>query len=306
MKYINSPNKVKNYYLILKATVKGFMAGRPVDQASSTAYFAIFSIAPILIIIIAIFGYFAGDSTIRVKLFDELNVLIGKESTQILKNAIDNYQISKNSGIGTIIGVGVFLISSTTLFSVMQDSINYIWRVKVKSNLKLSIFKLIRDRILSFGVILSLGFILLVSLLVDAAIAYLKEFITTYFSENFLFLAQVANFGISLTIISIIFAVIYHFLPDVKVRWSASWFGAIITSMLFIIGKIVIGIIIGSSNLGAVYGAASSFIGILVWIYYASLIFYFGVELTRQYSLYFHHKNTPLNYAIPFEITTLK
>lgn len=166
--------------------------------------------------------------------------MIDEESIQILKNAIDNYQISKNSGIGTIIGAGVFLISATT--------------------------------------------------------AYMKEFLLTYFSENFLFLAQIANFGISLVIISIIFVLIYHFLPDVKVRWSASWFGAINTSILFILGKIVIGILIGSSNLGAVYGAASSFIGILVWIYYSSLIFYFGVELTRQYSIYFNHENTPLKY----------
>lgn len=303
-KYI--PDSVKNYFHILTTAAKSFVASRPVDQASSTAYFAIFSIAPILIIIISIFGYLAGDSTIRIKLFNELNVLIGEKSTLIIKNAIDNYQISKNSEIGTIIGIGIFLFSATTLFSVIQRSINYIWRVKVTSNLKLSIFKLIRDRILSFVVILSFGFILLVSLLVDVVIANMKEFLVTYFSENFLFLAQILNFGISFAIISIIFLLIYRFLPDVKVRWSASWFGAIITSILFIIGKIVIGIIIGSSNLGAVYGTASSFIVIMVWIYYSSLIFYFGVVLTRQYSIYYKHENTPLNYAVPFEITILK
>lgn len=302
-KKINS-NFLKDHFRILVNSVKAFIADKPVELASTTAYFAIFSIAPILIIIISIFGYFAGNSTIRVKLFDELDRLIGHESTEVLQNAIETYQITENSVIGTIIGISVFLVSATTLFSIMQGSINYVWRVKVKSGLKVSIFKLLRDRLLSFGVILTLGFILLVSLLVDAAIGYLKDFLVTYFSEDFLFVAQLTNLVLTLAIISAVFTVIYHFLPDVKVRWNASWFGGIFTAVLFVIGKIIIGIVIGNSELGAVYGAASSFIGILLWIYYASMIFYFGVELTRQFSLYFNHENTPLNYAIPFKITT--
>lgn len=294
----------KDHFRILVNSVKAFIADKPVELASTTAYFAIFSIAPILIIIISIFGYFAGNSTVRVKLFDELNVLIGHESSEMLQSAIDNYQIAENSTLGTIIGISVFLISATTLFGIMQGSINYIWRVKVKSGLKLSIFKLLRDRLLSFGVILTLGFILLISLVVDAGIGYLKDFLTTYFGENFLFVAQLTNLVLSLTIISAVFSVIYHFLPDVKVRWNASWFGGVFTAVLFVLGKIIIGIVVGSSNLGAVYGAASSFIGILLWIYYASMIFYFGIELTRQFSLYFKHENTPLNYAMPFRIIT--
>lgn len=298
--------KIKQPYKILVQTVKSFIADRPFDLASTTAYFAIFSIAPIIIIIISIFGYLAGDTTIRYKLFEELNTLIGQESTEMLKIAIENYQITEKSQIGTIIGIGFFLFSATTLFNTMQSSINYMWRVKVKAkNLKMNIFKLIRDRILSFGVIISLGFILLVSLVVDAAIGFLKDFLTRYFSENFLFMAQIANIFISIAIISIVFAVIYHFLPDVKVRWSASWFGGIFTAVLFTAGKYLIGFAVGSNELGAVYGAASSFIGILLWIFYASLIFYFGVELTRQFSIFYKHENKPLNYAVPFKITTM-
>jgi membrane protein len=298
--------KIKEHFKILVQTVKGFIADGPVNLASTTAYFAIFSIAPILIIIISIFGYFAGDTTIRYKLFEELNNLIGQESTLVLQNAIKNYQITEKSHIGTIIGVAFFLFSATTLFNTMQSSINYIWRVKVKAkNLKMNIFYLIRDRILSFGVILSLGFILLVSLLVDALITYLKDFLTTNFSDNFLVLAQLANLFISLAIISTVFTVIYHFMPDVKVRWNASWFGGIFTAVLFTAGKFIIGFVVGNNELGAVYGAASSFIGILLWVYYASLIFYFGVELTRQFSIFYNHENKPLDYAVSFKITTL-
>lgn len=298
---------MKEHFKILVQTVKSFIADSPVNLASTTAYFAIFSIAPILLIIISIFGYFAGDTTIRFKLFDELTRLIGQESTQVLQSAIESYQLTEKSRIGTIIGVVFFLFSATTLFNTMQSSINYLWRVKVKANnLKMNIFNLIRDRILSFGVILSLGFILLVSLIVDVIIGYLKDFLTTYFSESFLIVAQVANVFISLAIVSTVFTVIYHFLPDVKVRWNACWYGGIFTAVLFTVGKIIIGFVVGNNELGAVYGAASSFIGILLWVYYASLIFYFGVELTRQFSIFYKHDIEPLNYAIPFRITTLE
>ena len=295
-----------SYSKILKKTVTHFGANRPVELAGTTAYFAIFSIAPILIIIISVFGYFTGSAAIRDKLFTELNVLIGTESSRVLQHAIDNYQIANKSGIGAIIGVVFFLISATTLFSTMQNSINYIWRVQVKSNLKMNIFMLLKDRLFSFGVILSLGFILLVSLVADASIAFLKDILRTYFSPHLIILAQIANIFLSLGLISVGFTIIYRFLPDVKVRWSPSWFGGIFTAIMFVLGKILIGIIIGSSNLGAVYGAASSFIIILLWIYYASLIFYFGVELTHQFSIYYKHENPPVNYAVPFEITALE
>ena len=175
----------------------------------------------------------------------------------------------------------------------------------MQSNLRMNIFKLIRDRIFSFGVILYLGFILLVSLVVDAVIGYLKDFLNSYFSENFLILAQVLNIFISLPIVSFVFTVIYHYLPDVKVRWNASWFGGIFTAVLFTAGKYLIGFVVGSNELGPVYGVASSFIGILLWVYYASLIFYFGVELTQQFSIFYNHENKPLNFAVPFEITSV-
>jgi membrane protein len=293
-------------FRIFRKTFVQFGTNNPVNLAGTTAYFAIFSMAPILIIIISVFGFFTGNETMSTKLFEELDVLIGSESTQLLQNAIENYQITENSGIGAFIGIVFFLISATTLFSVMQNSINFIWRVKVRSSLKQGALKLAKDRIFSFGVILSLGFVVLVSLIIDASISFLKDFLRTYFSPDFVFLAQLANIALSLAVVTAIFVLIYHFLPDVKVKWRASWFGAVFTAFLFVIGKFVIGIIIGNSNLGAVYGAASSFVVILVWIYFVSLIFYFGVELTHQYSRFYKHDNKPVNYAVPFEINTVE
>ncbi len=297
---------IRESLLILKKAISNFGSNNPVGMAGTTAYFAIFSIAPIIIIIISVFGIFAGDVIIRQKLFDEVNVLIGNESSQLLQDAIENYQITEKSGIGAIIGGAIFLISATTLFSIMQNYINYIWRVKVKSKLKQNVLKLAKDRIFSFGMILSLGFVLLASLIVDASIAFLRDILSQYFNPDFVVFAQVINAAVSLIIITSVFAVIYRFLPDVNVKWRPSWFGAIFTAILFFIGKYIIGFIIGNSKLGAVYGAAGSFVVILIWIYFVSLIFYFGVEITHQYSKFYNHKNKPLNFAIPFEITPVK
>lgn len=298
--------KFSDIFKIIKNSALNFGSNRPVDLAGTTAYFAIFSLVPIIIIIISVFGLLAGEASIRDKLFEELNVLIGTNSTALLKDAIENYQISENSTIATIIGVGFFLVSATTLFSSLQNSINYIWRVQVKADIKTNLFKLLKDRVLSFGMILSLGFVLLVSLIIDASVSFLKEFLSTYFSPKFIVLAQLTNVALTLAIITCIFAFIYRFLPDVKVKWSASWFAALFTAILFTIGKLLIGLVIGNSNMGAVYGTAGAFIAILIWIYYASLIFYFGVELTHQFSKFYKHNNEVLNFAVPFEIATVE
>lgn len=302
----NIKSKFSDTLKILKNSVMNFGSNRPVDLAGTTAYFAIFSIVPIIIIIISVFGLLTGEASIRDKLFQELNVLMGSNSTALLKDAIENYQISENSTIATIIGGGFFLVSATTLFSSLQNSINYIWRVQVKSNIKTNLFKLLKDRVLSFGMILSLGFILLVSLVIDASIAFLKEFLSTYFTPKLIVLAQLTNLVLTLGIITCAFAFIYRFLPDLKVKWSASWFGALFTAILFTLGKLLIGLVIGSSNMGAVYETAGAFIAILIWIYYASLIFYFGVELSHQFSKFYKHNNTVKNFAVPFKIATIE
>ncbi|MGM0620451.1 MAG: YihY/virulence factor BrkB family protein [Bacteroidota bacterium] len=299
----NLVTKITDGLKIGEKALLHFGTNRPVEHAGTTAYFAIFSMAPILIIIVSVFGYFTGDEIIRQKLFEELGRLVGEESTRVLKNAIENYDITENSTLGTIFGASFFLISATTLFSAMQNSINYIWRIKVKSKLKWGVINLLKTRLLSFGVILCLGFVILVSLVADATIAFLEEFLAEQFSPDFIILAEALNVTLSLAIVTGIFALIYRYLPDLQVRWSASWFGAIFTSVLFALGKIGIGAFIRKSNLGAVYGTASSFVIILVWIFFVSVIFYFGVELTYQFSKYYNHKNSPAKFADPFIIT---
>ena len=297
---------ISDGYKITRKSLSHFMANRPVEMAGTTAYFAIFSMVPIIIIIVAVIGLITGNEAISEKLFEELSLLVGQENSTVLEKAINNYELSENSLTGTIIGIGFFLVSATTLFSSMQSSINYFWRVKPRSNLKMNVLSLLRSRILSFGVILSLGFVLLVSLIIDAIIAVLKEFLDTQLSPDLIFLAQITNFVVSLAIVSMVIAIIYKYLPDVKVKWEASWFGAIFTAVLFSAGKLGIGLFIGNSNIGQVYGAASSIVVILIWIYFAALIFYFGVQLTYQYSKFYNHDNTPASFAVPFEINRIK
>ncbi len=290
-----------NSFKIFKASVSNFGSNRPIQLAGTTAYFAMFSLTPIILIIISVFGYFAGDEIIREKLFNEIAGLLGHDSTLVLRKAIENYNISGGSFMG-ILGILFFLIAATALFSIMQNSINYIWRIKAKTNLKMGILNFLKKRVLSFGVILCLGFVLLISMLIDASISFLKDLLATQFNPDFVLSAQLINVAVSLIIITVVFALIYRFLPDVNVHWTASWFGAVFASVLFALGKIGIGAIIVNSNFGAFYGAAGSFAAILVWIFFVSMIFYFGVELTCQYSKFYKHKNEPMKFAVPFRI----
>lgn len=295
-------DNIKDGLKILKQAFLHFNTNNPVGMAGTTAFFTIFSIAPMLIIIISVFGFFANDVAIRVKLFNELNDLVGKESSHLLQAAINNYQIIEKSGIGAIIGVVTFLFSATTLFSIIQNSINYIWRIRVKSKIKLNMLKIMRDRLFSFGMILSLGLVLLISLLIEASVSLLRDYLSQYFNPEFLISLNITRVILSLLLTTTVFAFIFRFLPDVTVRWKASWFGASVSTLLFFLGKYLIGFIIGSSQLGIIYGAASSLIILLLWVYYVSLIFYFGVEICYHYSSFFGHSQKPLNFAEPFKI----
>jgi membrane protein len=303
-------NKIKtifvDIYRIFKQSFKNFGTNRPIQMAGTTAYFAIFSMAPVLIIIIAVIGYITGKSTIREKLFDEIEVILGSDSAMFLQEAINNYRVIENSTLGTIFGIIVFTISATALFTQLQNSINFIWRVKVKNSLKISVINLLRTRLFSFIVILGLGLLFLVSLIVDASINILKDFLISSFSPHFIYLVQTINLVLSLSIVAVVTAFIYRFLPDVHVNWSASWFGAAFTSIFFAIGRLLIGIVLRNSEMGIVYGAAGSFIMILIWIFFVSIIFYFGVELTHQFSRYHAHNNLPRNYAGTFEIHSVE
>lgn len=303
-------SKVKTIFVdllnVFRNSFSNFGSNQPAQLAGTTAYFAIFSTVPVILIIISVFGYLTGNSAVREKLFQELEDLIGSDSTTLLRNAIENYQIVENSTLGTVVGAVVFIISATALFSELQNAINYIWRVKVKSSLKVSILYLFLTRAFSFAVILGVGLLILSSIIIDASIGILREFLVSTFSADLVILAQTVNFVFSLGTVAVGAAFVYRYLPDLHVNWSAAWFGAGVTSVFFALGRLVIGLVLRNSKMGAVYGAAGSIVIIMIYVFILAYIFYFGVELTRQFSMYYGHYNTPRKYAGTFEIHSVE
>lgn len=285
---------------LLKRSAIKYRRDDPVRLASTTAYFTIFGMAPIIIIILSVVGILIGQQEIQEKIFTELNTLIGEQGTDFLRGIVANYQDTQKSLMGTIIGFGIFIFSSTTLFVVLQRSLNFIWRIRSKPSR--SILKLLKDRVLSLGMVLSLGFLLLISLVIDAALSFFKDFLSQHLENLTILLIEVTNFIVSFGIIMLIFAMIFRFLPDAKIKWKVTWTGAFITTLLFVIGKTLIGVFISNSNIGVMYGAAGSLFVIMLWVFYSSITFFFGAEITQQYAEMFHHEIRPKDNAVAIEI----
>lgn len=291
------------WLLLKKATLK-YKKDDPVRLAGTTAYFMVFAMAPIIIIIVSIAGILLGQENIQEKIYVEVNKLIGEEGTQYVSDLVKNYQDTQKGIMGTIIGFIIFIFTSTSFFAVLQRSLNYIWRIRAKPSR--GILKAVKDRVLSFGLILSLGFIMLVSLLIDTVISLLGDYLRDMLPGMTVFLIQAGNFLMSFGIVLLIFAMIYKFLPDARIKWKVTWIGAFITTFLFVIGKTIIGGALGNSNISIMYGAAGSLVIILLWVFYSSIIFFYGAEITQQYAKIFSKDIQPKDYAVEIEINEIK
>lgn len=268
--------------------------------AGTAAYFMIFAMAPIIIIIVSLIGMMLGQETIQEKIFVEINNLIGENGTQFIRDLVANYQDRGQGIIGSIIGFLVFIFTSTSFFAVLQRSLNYIWRIRAKPSK--GILKALKVRVISFGLILSLGFVLLVSLVLEAGLAILQDFLSDLLPELTIYLLKAGNLVISFGIIMLILAMIYKFLPDAKIKWKVTWMGAFITSLLFMIGKALIGLFIGNSNISVMYGAAGSLIVILLWVFYSTIIFFYGAEITYQYASMYSRDIQPKDHAVRIQV----
>lgn len=292
---------LKNGLTLITRSARKYKKDDPVRLAGTTAYFTVFALAPIIIIIVSVTGFLIGEEKIQEKVFTELNRLLGDQGTQYIRNLVVNYHTTEKSITGTIVGFVVFIFTSTTFFKVMQNSLNYIWRIRVKPSS--GFLKSLRDRALSFGLILSLGFILLVSLFIDAAISFFRDYMEKILPDLTVILIEIGHYIVSVGITMVIFAVIYKFLPDARIRWEITWAGALMTALLFSVGKLIIGLAIGNSNIGIMYGAAGSLVLILIWVFYSAIIFYFGAEMTQQYAEMHGHRILPKDYAVEIEIS---
>lgn len=251
--------------------------------SASLSYYTLFALAPVLIIIISLAGIFFGRKAVQGEVYEQLNELIGSDAAIQVQDIIFNIQQTQSTTTGAAIGVAVLLIAATGVFTEMQGSINFIWSVKAKP--KKSWLKFLLNRLLSFSLILGLGFLLLVSLIVNALLTLLSDKLIKFFPNATLSFFNLLNTAILLVVITGLFTVIFKVLPDAIISWKDALIGSALTATLFLFGKYLIGLYLGKSNLGIHYGTAASIVIILTWIYYSAMILYYGAEFTKVYAL---------------------
>ena len=276
-------NRMKNNVGLLKQTVEEFSKDNVMKLSASLSYFTIFSIAPMLFLIISFAGAFYGQEAVQGRLFGQLQQLVGSSAAEQIQHMIASTALKDDTTFGTITGIVVLLFGATGVFTEMQDSINFIWSIRAKP--KKGWLKLIINRLISFSLVVSLGFLMIVSLVINAVMDALSDQLMRVFSDGTFYLMYVLNITIIFVIISFFFMVIYKVLPDAQISWKDSWRGAMFTAVLFLAGKFLIGYFIGNSKTSAAYGAAASLVILLLWVYYTSVILYFGAEFTKVYAL---------------------
>ncbi|MXN89752.1 YihY family inner membrane protein [Flavobacterium sp. Sd200] len=284
---------------VLKETFNGFMQDKGLKLSASLSYYTIFSMAPLLLLIISLAGFFFGREASEGRIFNELNGLIGNNAAAQIQEVIKNMELSGKTTISVVIGIVTLIIGATTVFGEIQDSINMIWKVKAKP--KKGWLKLVKDRFRSGSIIVGLGFLLIVSLIINGALVALHQFLKDFFPDFTLILVNLANVAISFMVITVLFGVIFKVLPDAKIKWKHVRAGAFFTACLFLLGRYIIGLYITTTGAGSPYGAAGSIIVILLWVYYTAAILYFGAEFTRAYAIFRGSRIEPADYAVFIE-----
>ena len=266
---------------------------------AALAYYTVFSLAPLMTIAIAIAGFFLGKEAAQGQIFDELRGLLGAEGGKAVEEMVQSANAQPTAGVvATIISVIMLLFGASGVFGQLQASLNAIWGVKAKPGR--GVLGIIKDRLLSFGFTLVVGFLLLVSLLLTAGMALMADWIGGLMPGSEA-LAYVLNIVLSLSMITLLFATIFKFLPDAKIAWHDVWIGAFLTALLFTIGKFALGIYLGKSGVASSYGAAGSLIVLLLWVYYSSQILFFGAEFTQVYANRFGSRVAPADNAVPVQ-----
>ncbi|TGE15308.1 YihY/virulence factor BrkB family protein [Hymenobacter elongatus] len=284
---------------ILKTTASEFIVNNSFRHAAALSYYTIFSLPPLLIIVITVAGTLFGNEAVTGQVFAQMNGLVGAESAKFMQDSITEFNKQERSGLAAVIGIGTLIFAATTFFVTLQESINDIWNLKVKP--RNGLWQFIRDRLLSFGLILSVALLLLVSFVISAMLSFFTDYLQRLLPEVTIVVIHLVDFGLSLLITSLLFALIYRFLPDAIIRWRDVGVGAFITALLFLIGKYLIAFYIAKADPGSTYGAAGSAIVLLVWVNYSSLIIFFGAEFTQEFADAFGQKVQPKAHAVRIE-----
>lgn len=276
---------IVGFYKVIKRAISEFIDDNAIQLSASLSFYTLFAVAPIIIIIISLAGIFFGAEAVQGKIYGQINGLVGKDAAIQIQDIIKNIQTSEQGTLGALIGIIILLVAATGVFTEIQYSVNYMWSVKVKP--KKGWVKILKNRLLSFSLIISLGFILLISLVISALLDLLSERLLLHFPDANIYIFHVINSTIIFVVITCLFATIFKVLPDATILWRDSFIGACFTSLLFLIGKYVISIYLTNSAVSTTYGAAASMIIILLWVYYSSNILFFGAEFTKIYALHY-------------------
>lgn len=281
---------------ILRRSGENFSEDNCVKLAASLSYYTIFAVAPLLIIIISIVGKLFGKDAVEGKVYTEIQTLVGSDVALQVQEIIANVQNSHNTAIGTIIGAIILFIGATGIFTEIQGSINFIWSVRAKP--KKGWLKYLINRALSFVLVLTMGFLLVVTLISSTVFSVLGDKLVKTFPNGTVYLLATLNIVLLLIVLTGLFMVVYKVLPDAIISWRDALIGSIFTALLFLAGRYIIGIYLGKSKLGITYGTAASIVIILTWVYYSSVILYFGAEFTRAFALETGHGIKPKSTAV--------
>lgn len=267
----------------IKKAAVDFNNDNALKFAASLSFYMIFAIGPLLIVVISLAGIFWGQAAVEGKIYLQIKNLVGGPAALQVQDIIRNIQASKHTLMGVVLGGIVLLVTATGVFTEIQGSINYMWSIQAKP--RKGWLYLLMSRLISFSLIVAFGFISMVSLVVNSLMDLLSDYLERYFSHFTVYFFYGLNLALILAVITLLFMIIFRVLPDAVIRWKDAFIGACFTGLLFMLGKLLISIYLGHSNIGLMYGAAASIMVILTWVYYSSVILYFGAEFTKAFAV---------------------
>lgn len=296
--------KLNKILTLFKNSVMDFIDDNAMKFSAALSYYTIFALPPLIILIISLSGFFFEQKEVSDYFYSQITDLIGENTAIELQAAMEKVTVNREGILPTIIGVGILLFSASGVFAEIQSSINYIWGFTAKPNK--SIIRLVKNRLLSFAMIASVGFVLLVSLMLNSIVSLFYNYLASFFAEETLHLVNVLNNILVFSIITLLFVLIFKTLPNGKIRWKDTFVGAAFTAILFMIGKFGIGLYLGTTAQSSLYGAAGSIIVMLIWVYYSAMILYFGAEFTKNYALLYGEKIRAGEYSLEIEKNVIK
>jgi membrane protein len=287
--------RLLKFWTFIKEMYAEWQADACFQLAAALSYYSVFSLAPIIVVAVSVAGYFFGREAVTGEMYEQIRGLIGPDGATAIQKMVESAYLQDRGLFPTVIGLLTLLFSATIAFTALQDALNKIY--KVQADPQSGIVAMVINRLLSFALVLAIGFLLMVSLTVDIIINVLDDYIQRILVDYSIYLIRAIQIGISFSIITLLFAMIFKFLPDVKIRWQNVWRGAILTAGLFTLGKSLIGLYLGQSDLTSTYGAAASIVIILLWVNYSSWILFIGAEYIYVYAKRRGEEILPSHYA---------